>query len=101
MNEQTAVEILEELNDAAKSALMVTGFYDKAFEGKEIDVTNKLFLGSVRLLNQKTAALSEAVEFIESLKDSGVDVEPALEKINKELVGVSFEEYTPLRATVN
>ena len=101
-----AAEILEEMQEEAKNALIVAGFWDKTFEGKELDVLTKLFLGSVRLLNQKTAALSTAIDIIERLNYSHIggkvfQADEALEQINLDLACTAFEEYTPLKTTVN
>ena len=103
MEVQDAMQVLEEMSDEAKNALIVTGFWSSEFSGKEIDVMKTLFLGTVQLLNQKTNALAVAIEQIDELREylNPSDIDCILEKVNHAMTCHPFEEYTPLHTTVN
>lgn len=98
---------MSNIEKEAKEALIVTGFWDEQLKGKEVDALIHCFLGTVRLLNHKTNALTVAIDFIGSLKDGGmpqfrgVFAEDILTNINQALVCTNFEDYTPISATVN
>jgi hypothetical protein len=97
---------LEFLKEEAKNALKVTRFWDSSLEGKEVEAVITVFMGTMRLLNQKTNALAVAIEMIGSLKDvrlasfKGVTVEDMLTRINQALICQSFEDYTTMDTTI-
>lgn len=92
---KTAEEALATLSKEARKALRESGLWNQELHGAEIVAVIAIFLATRKVLGQKEAALSKAIEFIGSLEDHpehGEAAIGALEQINKELVNETIDQ---------